>query len=266
MQQIELLKEKRSDLLKVDPRTVRVMDNFNVREDYGDIEGLAQSLKANGMRVAARGYRKDGEIYLINGHRRLKAAMLLAEQGIIIEFVIQLERNPTERQMLLDMYIGNDGKSFTPIEEATFVLRLKNTGLKGKEIAPLIGKTEAHVSNLLKLAELPQQIQNQIQNNKISATLVLDMLKSDKGITHDELVNEVENLVKQSGGTKVRKAAVEKAKGNYNSMSLLKKVVTNNIVTHADEDKREIISFLRLCFQGKKSEEKIMEFFGFPKE
>lgn len=89
MKETEILKTKKTDILSVDPRIIDVEDGFNVRQDMGDIEGLAHSIGQFGLQVPLKVVKVRGEerYRLIDGHRRLKAINLALTLGYSIPYV-----------------------------------------------------------------------------------------------------------------------------------------------------------------------------------
>lgn len=58
---IEIANTRRSDLFLIDHRNVLIEEGFNCREDYGDIEALAQSIITNGQLEPILVFKKRGE-------------------------------------------------------------------------------------------------------------------------------------------------------------------------------------------------------------
>jgi ParB/RepB/Spo0J family partition protein len=179
----EFYKEQRKDLLMVDPRLIVTNENDNIREDYGNIEELSESIIENGVKVALRGYR-DGENFIVtDGFRRSRAIKLALEKGIEIARVPFLlePKGYTKEQRILDMFIMNDGKRLTPLEEGKLFLKLENDyGFTRKEIAKKTGRTEGHISQMIQLQDAPQEAKEAIKDGKISASTVRKVVANTK--------------------------------------------------------------------------------------
>ena len=69
---------KKGVLMEVDPKLISVKDGFNVRQDYGDIDELMNSILENGLKLPLRAYGKGGK-------RHIKAAAFLVTviRGIV---------------------------------------------------------------------------------------------------------------------------------------------------------------------------------------
>jgi len=170
----------RRDMFFINFEHLQVIEGFNVRYDYGDIEELAKSIEQNGVKVPLRGY-KDGEVYKItDGHRRYKALELLHKKGIVVNAPFVSEtKGYNDEQRTLDLVLTNDGKRLTLLEEAEVYGRLLNYGWNLSDIAKKVGKSLTHISNCALLLEASTLLKNQIRENKVSASTVIEMLKKD---------------------------------------------------------------------------------------
>jgi ParB/RepB/Spo0J family partition protein len=177
---METLATKRGDLMSVSPNNIVVEEEFNVRIDYGDLEGLMNSIIANGQIEPVLGYKIQGseQYVLTDGHRRFKAIQMAIEKGHEIPYVKLIKTSSNAEDRLFQMVItGVDKKPLTPLEEAETYKRLVALGYEPKEIASRVGKSLPHVYNGLKLAEAPKKIKNAIQNGSISATTVTQIIR-----------------------------------------------------------------------------------------
>ena len=253
---------KRSDVLHVDPRTIIAEDGFNVRVDYGDIVALSESIAENGVRVPLRGYKKGDTYVLIDGHRRLQAVMLLVEQGTEIRVPLLTEKNPSMEQRVIDMYICNDGKKLTPLEEADIVTRLQNLGLTSKEVATKLGCTEAHICNMRAIADLPTKLKNRIKGNEISSTLVLSVVRQNKELTIDQITAKVEQILDKAKATgkKVTKKDIDTEMEKVNSFAILKSVLRNT--GEAMCTKKELFAFCEALIANQLTDTDIKEMLG----
>lgn len=258
----EMLSEKRSDLLHIDARAIHVVYGFNVRQDYGDIQELANSIKENGVRNPLRGYKEKGEYVVTDGHRRLRAIMLLVEAGAEIRVPFITEKNPSEEKRIIDMYICNDGKKLTPLEEAEIVTRLQNLGLTSKEVATKLGCTEAHVCNMRAIADLPTKLKNRIKGNEISSTLVLSVVRQNKELTIDQITSKVEDILDKAktSGKKVTKSVVDAELKKINSLAELKSVLKNT--GEAMCTNKELFAFAQAIADNQITADEIREMLG----
>ncbi len=142
------------DLIKPNPQQPRV------RFDYNELEGLACSIRANGLlqpinvRVL-----ENGEFELISGERRLRAARLIGMTKIPC-----IVMNVSDQQSALFAIIENvQRENLDFFEEAVAIERLMTEyGLSQDEIAEKLGKAPSTLSNKLRLLRLPEEIRDKI--------------------------------------------------------------------------------------------------------
>ncbi len=140
---------------------------FQPREDFNvqSIEELAQSIKEKGVIQPLLVRRKNDYYELIAGERRLRAANLLnlKEIPILIKNVDDL--NSLELALIENVQRQN----LNPIEEAhAYRYLIEKFQISQEKIAQVMGKAEATISNILRILKLPQEIQVEIRNERIS--------------------------------------------------------------------------------------------------
>ena len=175
-------KEKKTDLLKIDPRAIDVQEGFNARTDYGDIESLCNSIIENGVEVPMKVYRnpeQKGRYILVDGHRRYRATMMAIQSGVDIAYVPArlAERTSNQESRLFDMIITNDGKPLSTYEQGVVYNRLLEYGYNQSEVAKKVGKSAALVGNAIRLATAPKVIQDYITQDMISPSLAIQILR-----------------------------------------------------------------------------------------
>lgn len=223
----EVLETKRSDVLNIDPRNIEVMEGFNVRKDYGDIDALADSIRANGVIVPLRGF-KEGEKFIItDGHRRLAACMKLVEEGVTMRVpFVSGGKGYNEERRIIDMIISNDGKNLNPVEEAEAITRLSNLGLTDKEISQKTGRNIVTISGLKSIASAPTKVKRMIESGQIAATEVLQIVRKEKDASKVvEVIERAVESAKASGKKKATAKDLKKASGKHSSVSDLKKLI-----------------------------------------
>lgn len=254
---------KRSDLFHVNPNDIIIEEGFNPRVDYGDLRALADSIIANGVKVPVRGFKKDGEFVLTDGHRRLKAVFLLLKDYPDAEILIPFIIDPSEKsaeQRIIDVMICNDGLKLNPLEEAEIVNRLVNFGMSDKDIAKRTAQTKVYVSNLKLLYSAPEKIKNRIREGMVSATLVLDVLRNSEDFS--DAIDKIEGAVEfvgASGKDKVVKKDLQQSLGKQNSYSALKKCYKSVVKSDrvVKDDKVELFDFLEKIINGELSKEEL---------
>lgn len=202
-----LNKTKRSDILYIDPKSITIVEGFNTRLDYGNIDDLTNSIIENGVRVPMRGYKEGETYYLTDGHRRLKAVQAAIEKGVDIARVPFIsEKKKTMEERIFDILLFNDGKELTPLELGETYKRLNGYGYNFTEIAKKIGKTVKHVSDMITVASSSKEVKEMITENQVSATLVAELNATLKN------QEEAESIIKNASletGKKVTKKDVQ---------------------------------------------------------
>ena len=161
--------EGRTDVYKIDPRKLRIKEGWNSR-DFSDpanmehVKTLAASIREVGVKEPLKVNMEDNVPYVTNGECRLRAVMLLIEQGVEIKSVPVMgeDRFANEADRLFTQFISNSGKPFGPIENARLFKRLVDMGWAQKDIAGKSGMSGGRVSQLLALNTLPISIQQLI--------------------------------------------------------------------------------------------------------
>lgn len=140
------------------------------RTNFADValQNLAESIRKEGILqpliVKASG---EGRYELIAGERRLRAAKLagLAEVPVLI-------RNVEEHKMLeLALMENIQREDLNPMEEAKgYQVLNEQFGLDQADIAERVGKSRESVTNVLRLLKLPLAIQEDVAEERMSAS------------------------------------------------------------------------------------------------
>lgn len=144
------------------PNSSQPRKNFS----HGDLEDLVLSIKKHGiLQPLIVTENPDGGYELIAGERRLRASQIagLAEVPIII-------RSATEQEKLELALIENiQRQDLNPIEEAVAYARLVNEfNLTQEQVSEQMGKSRSTIANILRLLNLPDQIQEALIEGKIT--------------------------------------------------------------------------------------------------
>ena len=247
----------RKDVFFLELQQLQIEEGFNVRQDYGDIKELADSIEANGVRVPIRGYKKDGVYWITDGHRRYKAVQLLAKKGIEVRIPFLADgRESSQEQRVIDMIICNEGKKLNPVEIADAVNRLINFGFTESEIHTKTGFSKVYISNLKLLNSAPKKIKNLIADNVIKSTLAMKILREEKDFA--KAMEVIESAIADAGGegkSKITDKNVRKSKGKVNSYSELKKLFKQaekkGLVPR--QDKIDVFMFVKSVNDGELS-------------
>jgi ParB family chromosome partitioning protein len=177
--------------------------------DPAELSELEASLKASGL-IQPITVRKRGESFeLIAGERRLRAATNLG--WIDIPAVV---RDFDDRTVLVLALVENlQRANLNAIEEAQGYRRLiEEFKLTQQQVAEAVGKDRTTVTNLLRVLSLPEQVQQLVQQGRLSsgharALLALSPNQAAADVANDAVareltVRQLEQLVRElNGGT-----------------------------------------------------------------
>ncbi len=136
--------------------------------DHTDLEDLISSIREHGvLQPLIVTPQPDGTYQLIAGERRLRASTIAGLKTVPV-----IVRDATELQKLELAIIENVQRSdLNPIEEATAYQRLIDEfGMTQDEVGRKMGKSRPLVGNIVRLLQLPQEIQQAMVERKISAS------------------------------------------------------------------------------------------------
>lgn len=198
------------DLLMFHPENLYVEEGFNIREDYGDLETLAEDIAANGVRVPLE-IRLDADnkrALVCNGHRRHRACMLLLSRGVEIKAVpcIPEPRGTSPAERLAAQFTCNTGKPLEPFEERSLFVRLGALGWEPKQIATKIGRSVTFVLGRLDLGNATVELAAAVKDKKLSATAAQKLAKASPEVQR-------KTLAEAAPGKRVRVGEAAKAAG-----------------------------------------------------
>ena len=204
------------DLMELDIDQIRPAD-VQPRGVFKEaaLEGLAQSIRQNGIIQPLVVRRSTGGYQLIAGERRWRAA-----QKAGLHKVPCIVREVAEENLLEMSLIENiQREELNPIEEANAYRNLlESRSLTQEEVAHRVGKERSSITNALRLLKLPSEIQRFVENEDLSmgharALLAIEseeaQIKLARRITEKRLsVRATEQLVKQraAAGTPIKRS------------------------------------------------------------
>lgn len=189
--------------------------------DQEDIEKLSQSIKENKLiqPIIVREL-KDKNIYeIIAGERRFRASKLAGFTKIPA-----IIRKINDKQALEMAIVENiQRKDLTVIEEAVGYKRMVNEfKYSQEEVANKVGKSRSHVTNMLRLLQLPINVQNMVSDNLITMGHARALINCDNAeliankILQDSLnVRQVEDIIRNQNEVRLS-AKIIKSKNSNN--------------------------------------------------
>ena len=133
--------------------------------DEGALEGLADSIRAQGIIQPLLVRRVADRYELIAGERRWRAAKLagLSKVPVVIKDV------PDKDLLEIALIENIQRENLNPIEEAQAYQRLIETvGLTQESLAVRIGRDRSYITNYLRLLKLPDDLQKLVVEGRLS--------------------------------------------------------------------------------------------------
>jgi ParB family transcriptional regulator, chromosome partitioning protein len=146
----------------IDPNPLQPRRAF----EQDKLEELAQSITHNGIVQPLVVRRVAGRYQLIAGERRLRAAKLAA----LKEVPVVVREVPDKNLLEITLIENIQREDLNPIETAQAFQRLgTDLFLSLEDIARHTGKDRTTIANLLRLLQLPKEVQQLLVEHKISA-------------------------------------------------------------------------------------------------
>ena|SRR5690554_20267 len=141
---------------------------YQPRKKFDDdkIDELAQSIKEHGVFQPIIVTRvKDGRgYYIVAGERRFKACRKLS-LNTIPAIVRDIDRQIMAEIALLE---NLQRENLTVVEEAhAYKMLIDEYGLTQQEVADRIGKSRSHITNVLRVLNLPDSVQDMLNNGEL---------------------------------------------------------------------------------------------------
>lgn len=201
--------------------------------DEKGLNELAESIRQHGI-IQPLVLRKVADKYeIIAGERRYKAAYI-AGLTKVPAVIIDLNDNESAEVAIVENIQRRD---LSPIEEAKSYKKLLDRGyLTQDQLATRMGKTQATISNKLRLLNLDEKVQDALLNNKISERHARSLLrienKDDQKNILDQIINNKLNV------RDTEKLISEKLGENASNF-----VSVSNISNISQEEKEETVEF-----------------------
>ena len=173
----------------------KVSTATQVRKEFPEepLHGLMETLLAVGQRDPIH-VRKEGDHYVIlDGERRYRAMKMAGTFTTIAAIVEEQDLTPAavqHRQLVANCQREN----LTPMETATAIAELmEETGWMATEVAAKLGMSNANVSKLLALVELPPAVQMQIKQGAVPASAGYELSRIKDAGEQAALADQVAN-------------------------------------------------------------------------
>ncbi len=197
-------------ILQVSPDRIRANEG-NPRQtfDHAPMEELVASIKKHGI-LQPLIATKDGTGYhLVAGERRLRAAKIagLKTVPLIVREASELER------LELALIENIQRQDLNPIEEAHAYRKLMDEfGLTQEEVGIRLGKSRPTVANMLRLLDLPDEMQKALADGRISVGHAKVLLSCPNSGVQQQYFKKIlnEKLSVQALSQDIQKVAVQR--------------------------------------------------------
>jgi ParB family transcriptional regulator, chromosome partitioning protein len=149
------------DLIDVNPHQTRSWTQWEIEA----LDELADSIKAQGVLqpVTVRPG-KDGRYVLITGERRMRASTIAGKTTIAAIVRVVSEQQAAEMTVIENL----QRRDLTCMDLArAYIMLSKNFNLTQEQIGERVGVARETVSNYMRLAKLPLQVQQHLQNGDL---------------------------------------------------------------------------------------------------
>lgn len=207
------------------------------------IKELAKSIEENGLMQPIIVSKSSNNKYLIiAGERRFRATKLIGKPTIEA-IAIDVK---TADEILHKALIENiQREDLSPIEEAlAYKSIIEKTNITHQDLADKLGKSRSHISNMIRILTLPDEVLNLVNEGEISfghAKLLVS--------TQDP----VEYLEKIKNGMTVRDLeshiSIEK-RGSQKKQEKINKLNKKNITSEDDLDKDKLYTMIKEIYSG----------------
>lgn len=262
----DALKETANEIVlaEIFPNPHQPRKNFNEEE----LAELSQSIKEYGLIQPIIVKKTNNGYYLVAGERRIRAAKL-AGLTTIPTIVVDFNDQQMKEVALIENIQRVDLNS---IEEANAYKELiELLGLTQEELAQRIGKSRSHVTNTMRLLNLPTEVQTLLLENKVTMGQVkplisLNVDKNEFKNIINKIINlnlnarQVEELVKEYN-PKITKPLIENSEKNSSKRAVnefLENKIMRKLETKVVIDTDKII----IKYTGIKDLNRILELLG----
>jgi ParB family chromosome partitioning protein len=223
----------------IDPNPFQPRRNFQ----EGALEGLAQSIRTDGLVQPIVVHKSGLRFTLIAGERRLRAAKLAG-----LTKIPALIREITQDRILEVTLVENiQRENLNPIEIASALERMiEELQLSHEEVATRTGKDRSTITNLLRLLSLPSDVRNLISEGSISGSHARAIAGLEKVEDQRALANKT-----VAQGLSVRQVESAVRKLTSSNSAKVNKELDPNISAAMDNLEHRLKTKVRLVGRGQ---------------
>jgi ParB family chromosome partitioning protein len=214
---------KLGDLLKIRPSDIIVEKGFNVRMPgaalEGHINGIKTSIMIGDIPPPLIVKLSGPQVILRDGHCRLEAYRRAIQEGTPIEYIDAVEWRGSDIDAVVYMVKSASGKPLDPLEVSCAYKRLRAFNWTEEMIGRRFGKTEAHVRQLLLLADADHTIQELVRNNRIAASTAVKMIQAH-GPQATDVIAAAAAEAAAAGKAKITPRYIKRVRGGAGTVSI----------------------------------------------
>lgn len=201
---------KKTDAFRARLADIQIVDGFNVRTEdeelrehiAGIVGAIIAGLPIPPLEVWVNP--ETGVMELVDGHCRYKAYEQFSEHDSGFDgyvSVVKFDGTPAQRKART--VSSNSQLKLKPVELARAYLSLRDEhGMTRQEIAIEMGRSPAHVDQMLLLASAPEPLKEAVESGKISATEAVKIAR-DHGQDSAAELERREELAKEQGKERI---------------------------------------------------------------
>lgn len=203
-------------------------DPQNERKTYRNMDGLIASVKAFGVIEPITVTPEGDQFRILTGHRRARAARAAGVQEVEV-IVREPEDELARRRKSLVSNVQREDIGPVELAEALQSLLTEDSEVTTQaSLARVIGKTEAWVSDMLRILTLPPALQNQVRTSEqtISYDAVTRIARVKDPVEQAALLgavlsgasaHEIRRRIREGKGTGARRSTerITERHGNY---------------------------------------------------
>jgi ParB family chromosome partitioning protein len=189
------------DISLIEPSPVQPRTRF----ETGALQGLADSIRENGLVQPVVVRRKGEGFELIAGERRWRAA----QQAGLKRIPAVVREAPDDKLLELALIENIQREDLNAIEEAlAYKSLIETAGLTQESLAQRVGRDRSYITNYLRLLRLPDDLQQLVQNGQLSTghartllaapDVALQRRLARKIIENSLSVRDTERLIRQA--------------------------------------------------------------------
>lgn len=202
-------------LVQISPNPNQPRKQFSEKE----LHELSDSIKEQGVLnpIILRSVQNQPYLYeIVAGERRYRAAKMAG-----LSEIPALVKNITNQNAMEIALIENvQRENLNPIEEAEgYDNLMKKCDYTIDDVSRLIGKSESHIRNLLRINTLPESVKEMVRNGELSASHARTIAVSENP---EKLVQEIinNNLSVADTQTKVKTSQRKKTSRTFNQKTM----------------------------------------------